>query len=154
DLEREHQRQDQHWQQRLERARIEAERAARQYHAVEPECRLVARELERHWEQALVEQRGLQEQYDRFLAETPRQAADADRRRSEALASNLPGMWQGAGAAIQDRKTIIRCLVERVTVAVRGQTEWVDATIRWFGGLETRYEFRRPVRKYEQLSNY
>ena len=34
-----------HWQQRLERSRYEAERAARQYHAVEPENRLVAREL-------------------------------------------------------------------------------------------------------------
>ena len=38
---------DVHWRQRLERARYEAERAARQYHAVEPENRLVARELER-----------------------------------------------------------------------------------------------------------
>ena len=47
DLEREHQRLDQHWRERLERARIEAERAARQYHAVEPENRLVGRELER-----------------------------------------------------------------------------------------------------------
>jgi hypothetical protein len=154
DLEREHQRQDKHWRQRLERAQIEAERAARQYHAVEPECRLVARELERHWEQALAAQRELQEQFDRFLAETPRQATDNDRRRVEALAANLPEMWHGRGTTIQDRKTIIRYLVERVTVAVRGQTEWVDATIRWYGGLETRYELRRPVKSYEQLSNY
>jgi DNA invertase Pin-like site-specific DNA recombinase len=154
DLEREHRRQDQHWQQRLERARIEAERAARRYRAVEPECRLVARELERSWEQALAEHRELQEQYDRFVAETPRQETHAERRRVEALASNLPEMWHGPGATIQDRKTIVRCLVERITVAVRGQTEWVDATIHWFGGLETRYELRRPVQKYEQLSNY
>ena len=47
DLERERQRLDKHWQQRLERARIQADRAARQYHAIEPENRLVARELER-----------------------------------------------------------------------------------------------------------
>ncbi len=154
DLDREHRRQDEHWQRRLERARIEAERAARQYHTVEPENRLVARELERRWEQALAEQRDLQEQYDRSLAEIPRPATDADRRRIEALAADLPEMWHGPGATIQDRKTIVRCLVERVTVAIRGQTEWVDATIRWFGGLETRYEVRRPVQKYEQLSNY
>jgi DNA invertase Pin-like site-specific DNA recombinase len=154
DLEREHRRQDEHWRQRLERARIEAERAARQYHAVEPENRLVARELERRWEQALAEQRDLQEQYDRFLAETPGPATEADRKRIAALAADLPEMWHGPGATIEDRKTIIRGLVERVTVAIRGQTEWVDATIRWFGGLETRYELRRPVQKYEQLSNY
>ena len=154
DLEREHQRLDQHWHERLERARIEAERAARQYHAVEPENRLVVRELERRWEQALVEQRGLQEQYDRFLAVTPREVSDADRRRIEALAADLPETWHGPDVTIQDRQTIIRCLVERITAAVRGDTEWVEVTIRWFGGLATRYEIRRPVKKYEQLSNY
>ena len=154
DLERERQRLDQHWQQRLERARIEAERAARQYHAVEPENRLVARELERRWEQALREQRGLEEQYDRFKADAPREPTAADRQRIEAWAGDLPGLWHAPSTTIQDRKTIVRFLVERITVAVRGQTEWVDVTIRWAGGLESRHEVRRPVRKYEQLSNY
>jgi hypothetical protein len=37
------------WQLRLERARYEAERARRQYDAVEPENRLVARTLEGQW---------------------------------------------------------------------------------------------------------
>ena len=41
------------WRLQLERARYEAERAERRYRAVEPEHRLVARGLEREWEQAL-----------------------------------------------------------------------------------------------------
>ena len=44
------------WRQRLERARYEAERARRQFDAVEPENRLVARTLERQWEQALADE--------------------------------------------------------------------------------------------------
>ena len=44
-----------HWKQRLERAEYEADRARRQYDAVDPENRLVARELERQWEQKLAE---------------------------------------------------------------------------------------------------
>jgi hypothetical protein len=44
------------WQHRLERARYEAKRRRRQYDAVEPENRLVARTLERQWEQSLAEQ--------------------------------------------------------------------------------------------------
>jgi len=39
----------------LERARYEAERAERQYRAVEPENRLVARGLETEWEKRLRE---------------------------------------------------------------------------------------------------
>jgi DNA invertase Pin-like site-specific DNA recombinase len=154
DLEREWQQRDRHWQQRLERARIEADRAARQYHAVEPENRLVARELERQWEQALREQRALAEEYDRFLAQTPRALTDADRQRIEALATKVPELWHDPETTVQDRQMIIRSLVERITVAVRGRTEWVDITIRWVGGWETAHEIRRPVQRYNQLSNY
>ena len=42
----------QHWQQRRERARYAVARADRQSRAVEPENRLVARTLERQWEEA------------------------------------------------------------------------------------------------------
>ena len=154
DLERERQRLDKHWRQRLERARIQADRAARQYHANEPENRLVARELERRWEKALEEQREVEEQYDRFLANRPRQLTATDRRRIEELAKDIPAVWHSPGATIQERQKIVRWLVERITVTVRGRTEWVDVAIRWAGGMETGHEFRRPVLKYEQLSNY
>ncbi len=154
DLRRERQRLEGHWQKRLERAQIQADRAARQYHAVEPEDRLVARELERRWEETLREQRDLKEQYDRFVAEQPPVLSAADRRRIEALAADIPALWHAATTTVQDRQTIVRCLVERVTVAIRGKTEWVDVTIRWAGGMESRHVMRRGVLKYEQLSNY
>ena len=47
DVRQERDRLHRHWEQQLERARYESERAERQYHAVEPENRLVARTLER-----------------------------------------------------------------------------------------------------------
>jgi hypothetical protein len=47
---------------RLERARSSAQRAARQYAAVEPENRLVARELERRWAEALGDAQHRQEE--------------------------------------------------------------------------------------------
>jgi hypothetical protein len=53
EIQQERARLDQHWQQRLEQARYETDRALRQYDAVEPENRLVARTLERRWEEAL-----------------------------------------------------------------------------------------------------
>ena len=154
DLKRKRQRVEQHWQKRLERAQIQADRAARQYHAVEPEDRLVARELERRWEEALREQRDLKEQYDRFRAEQPPVLGVAERRRIEALATDIPALWHAATTTVQDRQTIVRSLVERVTVAIRGETEWVDVTIQWAGGMESRHVMRRGVRKYEQLSTY
>src|SRR5207253_4995404 len=63
DIERERKQLDDHWQQRLARSRYEVEQARRQYATVDPEHRLVARELERRWEQALGADEQLQAEY-------------------------------------------------------------------------------------------
>jgi hypothetical protein len=49
---------------------------------------------------------------------------------------------------------VVRHLVDRVVVAVQGETEWVDVAIHWAGGFVSRHEVRRPVRRVEQLRDY
>jgi Recombinase/Recombinase zinc beta ribbon domain len=71
-LEQERAELDRLWHQRRERAAYEVERAARQYQAVEPEHRLVARTLERAWEEKLAAQQQLEEEYHRFVQHKPR----------------------------------------------------------------------------------
>ena len=95
-VEQDRERLHRHWRQRLERAEYEADRARRQYDAVDPENRLVARELERQWEQKLAEQQRLEEDYARFRHEQPRHLTAADRERIRALAADLPALWQAA----------------------------------------------------------
>ncbi len=63
---------DRIWQQRRERAAYEVERAARQYHAVEPEHRLVARTLEHAWEEKLAAKLQLEQEDHRFVQHKPR----------------------------------------------------------------------------------
>jgi len=74
-----------HWKHRLERAGYEADRAARQYHAVEPENRLVARELERRWDESLQAERRLEEDYHRFQSEQPRDFSSEDQKNHSRL---------------------------------------------------------------------
>jgi hypothetical protein len=62
-LERERQALDRHWRLRIERARYEAQRAQRQYDAIEPENRLVARALEARWNAALQALEQLEREY-------------------------------------------------------------------------------------------
>ena len=54
---------DRQWQLRLERARYEAELAQRRYTQVDPEHRLVARTLERDWNDKLAEVQRLERTY-------------------------------------------------------------------------------------------
>ena len=143
-----------HWEQRLERASYEAQRAERQYNAVEPENRLVARGLEQRWEEALQEQRALQEEYDRFLKEQPARLSEGERTRISALAGDVATLWSDPGTTAADRKQVVRLLVDRVVVHVRPDSERVEVTISWLGGSTTGHEVVRSVSRYESLGNY
>jgi DNA invertase Pin-like site-specific DNA recombinase len=154
DLERERARLHRDWQQRLERGRYESDRARRRYEAVEPENRLVARELERRWEEALKERRRLEEEYARFDREQPRGLSAGERERIRALARDLPALWRAATTTAADRQRIIRLVVEEVVVTVRGESEWVDVTIHWAGGFRSGHELVRPVQRYRQMADF
>jgi len=143
-----------HWQQRLERAHYQVERAARQYQAVEPEHRLVARTLERQWEEALAVEAALTADYERFLTQQPPTLSAEEQAAIRRLASDIPALWQAPTTTAADRQAIIRQLVERVIVTVRGASEQVDVQIHWLGGSGTQATLTRPVARLDQLSDY
>ena len=142
------------WKQRLERADYEAERAARQYHAVEPENRLVARTLEAAWEETLRVRRDLREEHRRFLEEQPRGIAEGEREQIRRLAADVPALWNAGSTTDADRKAVLREVIDRVVVNVEGESEWVAASIHWVGGGRTDTRLRRPVQRMEQLSTW
>jgi hypothetical protein len=153
-IQQERHRLDQHWQQRLQRAGYEAREAERRYRAVDPENRLVARTLEQGWEQALKDVRQVEEDYHRFQSTQPAPLSNSDRNRIQALAADIQGLWQSPTTTIQDRKEIIRLLVERVVVHVDKNSEYVDVTIHWHGGFISQHEIVRRVSKFEKLRDY
>lgn len=154
DIEAERAQLHRHWQQRLERAHYPVERAARQYQAVEPEHRLVARTLECQWEEALAAEAALKTDYERFLTQQPATLSAEERAAIRRLASDIPALWQAPTTTAADRQTIIRQLVERVIVTVRGESEQVDVQIHWLGGSGTQATLTRPVARLDQLSDY
>jgi DNA invertase Pin-like site-specific DNA recombinase len=151
-LERERQELDRLWQQRLERATYEAERAARHYRLVEPEHRLVARPLAQAWEEQLTAQRQLQEDYDRFVQEQPRPLSATEREAIQQRAQNIPALWQAPTTTMADRKAIIRQVIHRVLVAGAGTSERLQLTIEWMGGATTAGSTTRPIRRIDQVS--
>jgi Recombinase zinc beta ribbon domain len=142
------------WKQRLERARYEVERAWRQYNAVEPENRLVARTLEKQWEQALEAQETLKMEYARFVAREPAVLSAEQREAIRRLSSDIPALWQAPTTTSADRQAIVRQLLDRVIVTVLDDTEKVNVELHWAGGHRTRTGLIRPVARLEQLSYY
>lgn len=154
DIEREREQLDGHWQQRLARSRYEVEQARRQYAAVEPEHRLVARELERRWEEALRADEQLHADYVRFQRECPTTLSPDEREQIRSLSRDLPALWHAETTRPEDRQMVARLLLEEVKVTVEGKTDHVDLELRWVGGFVSQHVLFRPVQTYEQLWNY
>jgi hypothetical protein len=145
---------EQLWQQRLERAEYEADRARRCYHLAEPENRLVVRQLEKDWETALATQQKLREDHERFTRTSPRVLTTAERQTITTLAGDITGLWHAETTTVTDRKEIARAVIDKVHLTVIGTSERVTATIVWAGGATTEEEIVRPVRSLHQLSYY
>lgn len=128
------------WQLQVEKAEYEAQRAERQYNAVEPENRTVARELERRWNERLVE------------LETVRARATAARAgqqpltkeelaRAHTLGNDLGQIWHAPTTTVRDRKRLLRCLIEEVQLRTEAKRHLVR--IVWKGGTITDRELVR-----------
>jgi hypothetical protein len=144
------QRLPQQWAQRLERAGYDVERAARASHAVDPAKRLVARTLEREWEEALAREEQLNAASRRLLSTPSATLSAGEREAMRRLASALPALWHAETPTAADHQAVIRQLVERVVVTVQGDSEHVDLEVQWIGGHHTRARRQRPVARVEQ----
>jgi DNA invertase Pin-like site-specific DNA recombinase/intergrase/recombinase len=153
-VEAERRRLDQQWRQRLERAKYEADRAYRQFNAVEPENRLVARTFEKKLEETLAVKKSIDEEHDRFLAERPTVLSEEERASIRELASNIPSLWNASTTTTAERQVIIRQLVDEILLTVEGDSEQVRVDIGWTGGHRTETAVIRPVARFEQLSYY
>ncbi len=136
------------WQLRLERARYAAQRAERQYRAVEPENRLVARSLERQWETALRAVEQLEHEHQTWHRQQAVTATATDREAILALGQDLPALWHAPTTTPAERKRLLRLVVREVLLDQhrgRGQV-WVQ--INWQTGAQTEHWVTRRVHSY------
>ena len=142
------------WERRVERARYEADRAGRQYHACEPENRLVGRTLERRWDEALQAVRKAEEDFDRFLRAQPRVLGEADRERIRRLAAEVPSLWHAPTTTHADRRQIVRLLIDRVVLTVDSENDYVKARVEWAGGAVRERTLPREVFGYKKQQQW
>jgi DNA invertase Pin-like site-specific DNA recombinase len=136
------------WALRRERARYEAERARRQYDAVEPENRLVARSLERVWEEKLRAADAIEQDYERWRSDEPLVLSEPDRDALQRMGEDLPGIWRAPSMTSADRKAILRLVICEVILdqkRLRGQV-WLR--ILWQTGATSDHSLQRRTHAY------
>jgi excisionase family DNA binding protein len=124
----------------LERARYEADRCQRQYSAVDPAHRLVARTLESRWNQALERVAELEEAMQ--AAQQPSYSVSAlERTELQHLAVDLPRLWEHPAAPFELKKRLLRTVIKELVVYVESST--LRVIVHWQGGQHTELSLRK-----------
>jgi hypothetical protein len=105
------------WRLGVERASYEAQRAERRYRAVDPDNRLMARGLERDWEEGLRALDAAKADLESRERPRPRVISQAERGRLLKLGRDLAAVWQAATTTPRDRKELLRTLLEEVIIS-------------------------------------
>jgi excisionase family DNA binding protein len=126
---------------RAERARYDAARAERAFHQCDPENRLVARSLEKRWEDKLRELTEAEAELALQAAEPP-PPARAD---IEALARDLPRLWAAPSTSHRDRKRLLRSLINDITLTSQPAEPEIHIGIHWRSGASNELTILRPA---------
>jgi DNA invertase Pin-like site-specific DNA recombinase len=120
----------------LERARYEANRARRQFDAVEPENRLVASELEARWNRALAQVAELEA---RLTAMGEQSEAFTEQQEKEliALSEDLPALWNHPDASVQLKKRVLRTVLVEIVIDSEKDSPAHHVHLHWAGGVHT-----------------
>ncbi|MCF8568582.1 recombinase family protein [Alicyclobacillus tolerans] len=135
----------------LEKAVYEAERAKRQYDRVEPENRLVARTMEKAWEQGLREVQRLQNLLQGRQNRRYSPLTAVEKTRIHALGKGLKKIWNAPTTTNRDRKELVRTLIRDVVVLVDREEHVARCTIQWEGGAVT--QFTSPLNRVGRHGN-
>jgi DNA invertase Pin-like site-specific DNA recombinase len=141
----EHTRQvERQWRLRLERARYEADLARRRLLAVEPENRLVSRNLEKDWNDRLAAVEQLEREQAALPAGAPPRLGPEERQRILNIAEDLPALWHAPTTTPAERKQLLRLLVKDVTLTKEATT--IRVALRWQTEVGTVVTVPRPPR--------
>jgi DNA invertase Pin-like site-specific DNA recombinase len=133
------------WKLRLERVRYDALLAERRYKAVDPDNRVVARTLERDWEEKLLEVERVEREFAEVRRRERIELDDADRARILAMARDLSRVWSARTTSVAHRKNLLRILVREVALAPIDVPERrTNAQILWVTGAVTERQIPRP----------
>jgi DNA invertase Pin-like site-specific DNA recombinase len=124
-----------------ERARFEADRARRQFDAVEPENRLVGRTLERSLEQALAAQRQAEANLTAQRLRQPTKLTEEETAWLQQAGADVRAVFHAPTTTWRERKQLLRALIAEVVVTVQSAERRADVSVVWEGGAATSFSF-------------
>ena len=125
----------------LQRARFDTAHARRQYDAVDPGNRLVAGELERRWNEALLVDHRIEGEISALDAQKPSSLGDVERQQLMQLGADLAQAWSHRAATSVTRKRIVRAALHEIIVRIEGDI--IELILHWQGGDHTALKVKK-----------
>ena len=133
------------WALRHERLAYEARLAERRYKAVDPDNRVIARTLEREWNDKLKELEQLETDYQAAQRAHKLDLSEADRALILSLARDLPQVWSAPSTTHAERKNLLRILVKEVVLTpIETPARSTRIQVVWKTGAVTEVTVPRP----------
>ena len=129
----------------LEAARYTADRAFKQYDAIDPDNRLVAAELEARWNRALMRVNEIETRIAAHEQVTPPQPALSVEAFAP-LASELQTVWNAPSTDARLKKRIVRAVIKEVVADIDAEAGEIILIIHWVGGVHTEKRLQRRRR--------
>ncbi len=95
--------------------------------------------LEKRWNQALEDQKALEREYAHAQSSDLAPLSTSEQQEVLQLASDLPVLWAASTTASQERKRLVRVVIQGVTVTVDRPTRSAEFVIWWVGGATTHH---------------
>ena len=136
---------EEQWSLRRERLTYDARLAERRYKAVDPDNRVIARTLERDWNEKLEELERLESEYQAVRRRQKLDLSEKDHARILTLAHDLPGVWSAPTTTPAERKNLLRVLVKEVLLSpVDAPSRSTRIQVLWQTGAISEVVVERP----------
>jgi excisionase family DNA binding protein len=123
----------------LEHAHYEVTRARRQYDAVDPSNRLVAAELERRWNQALITEAQMEAELVTLREQRDEPITEELKRELLSFARDLPKLWDDSRSLPEHKKRLLRIALKEIIATSEDTT--IRLVVHWQGGDHTQIDF-------------
>lgn len=136
---------DKEWEVRLKHAQYAADKAFRQYDAVDPSNRLAAQNLEIRWNEKLRELEELKDRFETHKRKKMQNVTENQRMRILQLAKSLRDVWNASSTSYIDRKQILGLLVKQVALSpIDVPDRKTKIAILWHTGASDTIYAKRP----------
>jgi DNA invertase Pin-like site-specific DNA recombinase len=130
------------WQEKLKCLTYEAELTQRRYEMVDPANRLVSQTLESEWNERLVAIEVARHAYETQKPTPAELRSTAEQMQS--VIAHFQDYWECEYLTNQDKKELIRCLIERVFLNTT-QDKMLCVQIYWYGGAMSAVEIPKHL---------